>query len=44
MNKYVLIPHEQYESFKKILADKKRHINEETKPKTDDENKYQSCI
>ena len=38
MNKYVLIPHEQYESFKKFLADKKRHINEKNKQKTNEEN------
>ena len=39
MNKYVLIPHEQYESFKTFLADKKDRIIAESKQETVHENK-----
>ena len=38
MNKYVLIPHEQYESFKSFLADKKEQKIAESERKTVDEN------
>ena len=38
MNKYVLIPHEQYESFKSFLADKKEQKIAESERKTMDEN------
>ena len=39
MNKYVLIPHEQYESFKTFLADKKEQRIAESHQETVDENK-----
>ena len=39
MNKYVLIPREQYESFKTFLADKKDRIIAESKQETVHENK-----
>ena len=39
MNKYVLIPHKQYESFKTFLADKKDQRIGESKQETVDENK-----
>ena len=39
MNKYVLIPHEQYESFKTFLADKKDQKIAESNQQTVDENK-----
>ena len=38
MNKYVLIPYEQYESFKSFLADKKEHKIAESNQETVDEN------
>ena len=34
MNKYVLIPHEQYQSFKSFLADKKEHKIAESNQET----------
>ena len=34
MNKYILIPHEQYQSFKSFLADKKEHKITESNQKT----------
>ena len=34
MNKYVLIPHEQYQSFKSFLADKKEHKITESNQET----------
>ena len=39
MNKYVLIPHEQYESFKSFLADKKDQKIAESKHETVNQNK-----
>ena len=39
MNKYVLIPHEQYESFKTFLADKKDQTFAENNQERVDENK-----
>ena len=39
MNKYILIPHEQYKSFKSFLADKKEQKIAESRRETVDENK-----
>ena len=37
MNKYILIPHEQYQSFKSFLADKKEHKIAESNQETGNE-------
>ena len=39
MNKYVIIPHEQYKSLKSFLADKKEHKIAESNQETVDENR-----
>ena len=42
MNKYVLVPHDQYESFKKFLAEKKEEKITQSKRETVNENKLEN--